>query len=141
MLQKVPLHAVLTFKFYYHFYAILVCFLLCFYIIPFKISCGLYKLQYWNVFETVFQKRLGIHLIDMTECYAWYMRSQWFSCELSHSVSSASAQFSSVIQSCPTLCDPTSCSFLKRQVRWSGSPISFRIFHCLLRSTQSKALA
>ena len=31
--------------------------------------------------------------------------------------------------------------FLKRQVRWSGIPISFRIFHGLLRSTQSKALA
>ena len=31
--------------------------------------------------------------------------------------------------------------FLKRQVRWSGIPISFRIFHRLLWSTQSKALA
>ena len=31
--------------------------------------------------------------------------------------------------------------FLKRQVRWSGSPISFRILHSLLWSTQSKALA
>ena len=31
--------------------------------------------------------------------------------------------------------------FLKRQVRWSGIPISFRITHSLLWSTQSKALA
>ena len=31
--------------------------------------------------------------------------------------------------------------FLKRQVRWCGSPISFRIFHSLLWSKQSKALA
>ena len=31
--------------------------------------------------------------------------------------------------------------FLKRQVRWSGISISFRIFHSLLWSTQSKALA
>ena len=31
--------------------------------------------------------------------------------------------------------------FLKRQVRWSGIPISFRIFHSLLWSTQSKVLA
>ena len=31
--------------------------------------------------------------------------------------------------------------FLKRQVRWSGIPISFRIFRSLLWSTQSKALA
>ena len=31
--------------------------------------------------------------------------------------------------------------FLKRQVRWSSIPISFRIFHSLLWSTQSKALA
>ena len=30
--------------------------------------------------------------------------------------------------------------FLKRQVRWSGIPISFRIFHSSLWSTQSKAL-
>jgi len=32
-------------------------------------------------------------------------------------------------------------SFLKRQVRWSGIRISFRIFHSLLWTTQSKALA
>ena len=31
--------------------------------------------------------------------------------------------------------------FLNRQVRWSGIPISIRIFHSLLWSTQSKALA
>ena len=31
--------------------------------------------------------------------------------------------------------------FLKGQVRWSGIPISFRIFHSLLWSTQSEALA
>ena len=31
--------------------------------------------------------------------------------------------------------------FLKRQIRWSGIPISFRIVHSLLWSTQSKALA
>ena len=31
--------------------------------------------------------------------------------------------------------------FLKRQLRCSGIPISFRIFHSLLWSTQSKALA
>ena len=30
--------------------------------------------------------------------------------------------------------------FLKRQVRWFGMPISFRIFHSLLWSTQLKAL-
>ena len=30
--------------------------------------------------------------------------------------------------------------FLKGQVRWSGIPMSFRIFHSLLWSTQSKAL-
>ena len=30
--------------------------------------------------------------------------------------------------------------FLKRQARWSGIPMSFRIFHSLLWSTQSKAL-
>ena len=31
--------------------------------------------------------------------------------------------------------------FLRKQVRWSGIPISLRIFHNLLWSTQSKALA
>ena len=31
--------------------------------------------------------------------------------------------------------------FLRRQVQWSGIPISWRIFHSLLWSTQSKALA
>ena len=31
--------------------------------------------------------------------------------------------------------------FFRRQVRWSGTPISWRIFHSLLWSTQSKALA
>ena len=31
--------------------------------------------------------------------------------------------------------------FLKRQVRWSGIPISLRVFHTLLWSRQSKALA
>ena len=31
--------------------------------------------------------------------------------------------------------------FLKRQVRWTGIPISWRIFHSLWWSTQSKALA
>ena len=31
--------------------------------------------------------------------------------------------------------------FARRQVRWSGIPISFRIFHSLLWSTHSKALA
>ena len=31
--------------------------------------------------------------------------------------------------------------FLKMQVRWSGIPISLRIFHSLLWSTQSKTLA
>ena len=30
--------------------------------------------------------------------------------------------------------------FLRRQVKWSGIPISWRIFHSLLWSTQSKAL-
>ena len=30
------------------------------------------------------------------------------------------------------------CRFLRRQVRWFGIPISFRIFHSLLWSTQSK---
>ena len=37
-------------------------------------------------------------------------------------------------------CFLTCIQFLKRRVRWSGIPISFRIFHSLLWSTQSKAL-
>ena len=44
---------------------------------------------------------------------------------------------------CPvlTVASWSAYKFLKRQVRWSGIPISFRIFHSLLWSTQSKALA
>ena len=47
------------------------------------------------------------------------------------------------IVSCPVLAAP-SCPayrFLRRQVRWSNIPISLRIFHSLLWSIQSKALA
>ena len=44
---------------------------------------------------------------------------------------------------CPTLTVASwpAYRFLKRKVRWSGIPISFRIFHSLLWSTQSTALA
>ena len=44
---------------------------------------------------------------------------------------------------CPvlTVASRPAYRFLKRQVRWSGIPISFRIFHSLLWSPQSKALA
>ena len=46
------------------------------------------------------------------------------------------------IVSCPvlTVASWPAYRFLKRQVRWFGMPISFRIFHSLLWSTQSKAL-
>ena len=40
-----------------------------------------------------------------------------------------------------TVASWTAYRFLKKQVRWSGIPISLRIFHSLLWSTQSKALA
>ena len=44
---------------------------------------------------------------------------------------------------CPVLTVASSHAymFLKGQVRWSGIPISFRIFHSLWWSTQSKILA
>ena len=44
---------------------------------------------------------------------------------------------------CPVLIVASSPEyrFIKRQVMWFGNPISFRIFHSLLWSTQSKALA
>ena len=44
---------------------------------------------------------------------------------------------------CPvlTLASWPAYRFLRRQVRWSGIPISWRIFHVLLQSTQSNALA
>ena len=43
---------------------------------------------------------------------------------------------------CPvlTVASSPSYKFLRRQVRWSGIPISLRIFHNLLRSTLSKAV-
>ena len=44
------------------------------------------------------------------------------------------------VVSCPvlTVASWPAYRFLKRQVRWSGIPISFRIFHRLLWSTQSR---
>ena len=44
---------------------------------------------------------------------------------------------------CPvlTVASWAAYKFLKRQIKWSGIPISFRIFHNLLWSTQSKSLA
>ena len=49
----------------------------------------------------------------------------------------------SLVVSCPvlTVASWPAYRFLKRLVRWSGIPISFRIFHSLLWSTQSTALA
>ena len=41
----------------------------------------------------------------------------------------------------PTVASWPAYRFLKRQVRWSDIPISWRIFHSLLWSTQSKTLA
>ena len=41
----------------------------------------------------------------------------------------------------PTVAFWPAYRFLKRQVRWSGIPISFRIFHSLWWSTQLKALS
>ena len=47
------------------------------------------------------------------------------------------------VVSCPvlTVASWPAYRFLKKQVRWSGIPISFRISHSLLWSTKSKALA
>ena len=47
------------------------------------------------------------------------------------------------VVSCPvlTVASWPASRFLKRLVKWSGSPISSRIFNSLLWSTQSKALA
>ena len=44
---------------------------------------------------------------------------------------------------CPvlTVASGPAYRFLRRQVRWSGIPITWRIFHSLSWSTQSKALA
>ena len=46
------------------------------------------------------------------------------------------------VVSCPalTVASWSTYRFLKRQVRWSGIPISLRMLHSLLWSTQSKAL-
>ena len=46
------------------------------------------------------------------------------------------------IVSCPVLTVASwhECRFLRRQVRWFGIPLSSRIFHSSLWSTQSKAL-
>ena len=51
--------------------------------------------------------------------------------------------FAILSQSCLvlTVASYPECRLLREQVRWSGIPISLRIFHSLLWSTQSKALA
>ena len=51
--------------------------------------------------------------------------------------------WSQTVVPCPvlTVASWPAYSFLRRQVRWFGIPISWRIFHSLLWSTQSKALA
>jgi len=41
----------------------------------------------------------------------------------------------------PTVASWPAYRFIRRQVRWSGIPVSLRIFHSLLWSTQSKTLA
>ena len=46
----------------------------------------------------------------------------------------SSGQLNPVAQSCLTLASWPAYMFLKRQVRWSGMPISFRIFNSLLWS-------
>ena len=78
-------------------------------------------------------------------------------CNISHEVLCiwvkwAGWQYTALMYSFPDL-EPVSCSmsssnysfltswFLRRQVRWSGIPISWGFFHSLLWSTQSKALA
>ena len=48
---------------------------------------------------------------------------------------------SSVAWSIPAVASWPAHKFLRRQVRWSGIPTTLRIFHNLLWSTQSKALA
>ena len=51
--------------------------------------------------------------------------------------------FNQSVIPCPflTVASSPAYIFLRRQVRWSGTPIFWRIFHSLLWSTQSKALA
>ena len=47
----------------------------------------------------------------------------------------------SIVHSGSNSCFLTCIQFLRRQITWSGIPISWRIFHSLLWSTQSKSLA
>ena len=64
----------------------------------------------------------------------WYFMKQWRT--------PFPIWYQSVVP-CPvlTVASWPAYKFLKRQIRCSGIPISFRIFHSLLWSTQSKALA
>ena len=52
------------------------------------------------------------------------------------------SQFGKIVVSCPVLTTASwpACRFLRRQVRWSGIPISWRIFLSLLWSMQSKII-
>ena len=103
------------------------------------------SIRYHIIFHSVFQgknEKLG---------FSWYhckesMQKLTRQMKLSIKDPSEQSSFSYLEPVCCSM-SSSNCCFLtciqisQRQVRWSGIPISFRIFHSWLWSTQSKALA
>ena len=94
---------------------------------------------YWAAVHRVAQswtwmKWLRIHACNLHR--SWISRVTRYSFDILLSKFGTSLLFH--VQFCFFL---TLYKFLRRQVKWSGIPISWRIFHSLLWSTQSKVLA
>ena len=78
--------------------------------------------------------------------YAYLRLLIFFSAILIPACESSSPAFSNFEPVCCSMSVLTAasypeCRFLRRQIRWSGIPISLRIFHSLLWATESKTLA
>ena len=118
----------------------------------FPVYCNPHSQRRWHSHQSRNRYFSGTLLLFWWSNGCWQF-DLWFlsSVQFSRSVVSDSVQ-PHRWQPTRLLCRPVPCPvltlaswpayrFLRRKVRWSGIPISLRIFHSLLWSTQSKALA
>ena len=83
---------------------------------------------------------IQLHLVFLMMYSAWKLNKQGYNIQPRHTpfpICNQSALPSPVV----IIASLPAYRFLRRQVRLSGIPVSFRIFHSLIWSTQSKALA
>ena len=94
-------------------------------------SMGFSRQEYWRVIAFSNSMHKGFYFFGC--CCFWLIIFRWMGKKL---------RWEGKILYCISLYIKLGYThFLKRQIRWSDIPISFRIFHSLLWSTQSKALA